>query len=196
MNRGTCVGRFLAWLRFSSWIAGALLLTSGCAQQTQQARLKSEDENERDKYQFQTIRDVANFDRIGPVVVGGVGLITGLNGTGSDAPPGDHRAMLEKQLNQMGISQAQAKAMLSSKDTAMVVVSAKIPPGRTRTTPWTWSSRCRPTVKPPACAAVTCYAAHSTTTVSSEVKPSRATSASTRRDSSWWAWVTGTNRSA
>jgi hypothetical protein len=103
------------------------LALCGCAQQTRQARLKSEDDNERDRYQVRTIRDVASFDNTQPIEVFGVGLVTGLADTGGDPPPCDQRTLLEKQLAQMGVQNV--KAVLARKDTSMVLVSARIPPG-------------------------------------------------------------------
>src|SRR5713226_8379463 len=82
----------------SIMLSAALLLgPAGCAHQ--QTRMKSADENDKDKLaEVKTIRDVASFSNINPIVVSGVGLVTGLEGTGGDPPPGGYRTLLEDEL--------------------------------------------------------------------------------------------------
>src|SRR5438046_2643715 len=63
----------------------------------------------------------------GPMPVYGVGLVTGLANTGGEAPPGDERKLLEKELQRF--PNVNSKAVLSSKDMSLVVLSALVPPG-------------------------------------------------------------------
>jgi flagellar basal body P-ring protein FlgI len=112
--------------RRPSWlVAAALLALVGCAKQN--LRLQAEDDVEPVPYSVETINQWAAFDGADPLVVWGVGLVTGLPGTGGEAPPGDERKMLEKELQQQGVTNA--KEALSRPDTAMVVLKAFIPPG-------------------------------------------------------------------
>ncbi len=115
------------------WIVGVLLLgLVGCAHQ--QTRLQADDESERDKLaEVKTIGDVTAVANATPVVVSGVGLVIGLDGTGGGSPPGRFRTMLENQLKQDGIENI--KEILASKTTSLVVVSAEIPAGARRGDP-------------------------------------------------------------
>lgn len=59
------------------------------------------------------------------IVLRGVGLVTGLNGTGGDPSPSALRTQLQNEMNRRGIKDA--KRILASRDTAMVVVTAYLP---------------------------------------------------------------------
>jgi hypothetical protein len=99
---------------------------AGCAHQ--QTRMKSPDENDKDKLaEVKTIRDVASFSNIRPIPVSGVALVTGLEGTGGDPPPGGYRSLLEDQLRKKRVENI--KEVLASKNNAVVLVSALIPAG-------------------------------------------------------------------
>src|SRR5581483_2214310 len=101
-------------------------LVFGCAMP--QTRLQSEDELEPEvKYDVKTIGDVTEVANADPIPVSGVGLVEGLEGTGGGAPPGDFRAMLERQLQKD--REKDIKGLLSSKETSLVLVTALIPPG-------------------------------------------------------------------
>jgi hypothetical protein len=108
-------------------LSAALLLSpAGCAHQ--QTRMKSADENDKDKLaEVKTIRDVASFSNINPIVVSGVGLVTGLEGTGGDPPPGGYRTLLEDELRKKKVEHI--KEVLASRNNAVVLVSALIPAG-------------------------------------------------------------------
>ena len=59
------------------------------------------------------------------IVLRGVGLVTGLNGTGGDPSPSALRTQLQNEMSRRGVNDA--KRILASRDTAMVVVTAYLP---------------------------------------------------------------------
>lgn len=77
------------------------------------------------------ISDVANQQEQAVI---GVGLVTGLTGTGGGAPPQSQwRDMLENDLKKRGIRNP--RAIMDSPDCAMVIVSARIPAGARKNEP-------------------------------------------------------------
>jgi len=79
----------------------AILAAVGCMHT--QTRLQSEDESERNRYSVEIIRDkttVANSDL---QAVWGLGLVVGLNGTGSSPPQNSYRATLEDDLKKLKV---------------------------------------------------------------------------------------------
>jgi hypothetical protein len=111
----------------SALLFGIIFITAaGCAHQ--QTRMQSPEENDKDKtVDVRTIRDVASFANTDPVVVSGVGLVVGLEGTGGDPPPGGYRDMLVNELRKRGVENI--KEVLSSPNNAMVLVTARLPAG-------------------------------------------------------------------
>jgi hypothetical protein len=105
--------------------AAVLLALAGCAKQN--LRLQAEDDVEPTVYSVETVKQWAKFDGVLPLPVYGVGLVTGLANTGGEAPPGDERKLLEKELQQAGVTNV--KEALSRPDTSMVLLSALIPLG-------------------------------------------------------------------
>ena len=71
------------------------------------------------------VGDVTEVDNAGYIQVSGVGLITGLEGTGH-SPKGTYRDMLEAQLRKM---KGNTAALLNSPNNALVLVTTRIPPG-------------------------------------------------------------------
>jgi len=59
------------------------------------------------------------------IVLRGVGLVTGLNGTGGDPSPSALRTQLQNEMSRRNVKNA--KQILASRDTAMVVVTAYLP---------------------------------------------------------------------
>lgn len=111
-----------------SFLALLLLALSfiGCSHP--QTRLQSGEEAERAKKpEIKTIRDVITITNDNPVYVSGVGLVTGLAGTGGNPPPGGFRSLVEDQLRKKGVENI--KDLLASPNTSIVLVSAVIPPG-------------------------------------------------------------------
>src|SRR5262249_40883929 len=97
----------------------------GCAHT--QTRAQSDEDNERDKeFQIKTIGDLTTVGNADSEAVSGVGLMTNLSGTGGGNPPGQLRAMVDHLLQQKGLN---SKEILDSRDNAIVLVSALIPPG-------------------------------------------------------------------
>jgi hypothetical protein len=75
----------------------------------------------------ETIGDLAYVQSAGEVRVEGVGLVLGLDGTGSDPEPGPYR---QKLLSKMRAAMVpQTDRILASKDTSLVLVRASIPVG-------------------------------------------------------------------
>src|SRR5262249_4495193 len=106
-------------------LTAALLALVGCADP--QTRLQAEDDALRDRYEVKTVGDLSQVANAEPIAVAGIGLVVGLNGTGSSPPPGGYRSMLEQDLLKLKIENV--KNLLSSTDVSMVQVSALIPPG-------------------------------------------------------------------
>ncbi len=111
--------------------AVGLLALVGCNPQT--TRSQADDDSEPAHYSVETINQWAVFDGVDSMAVYGVGLVTGLAGTGGDAPPGDERKVLERELGRMdGVN---AKEVLARRDVSMVLVSALLPPGAQKSDP-------------------------------------------------------------
>ena len=113
------------------WLMQCLLMVTfslslaGCVDS--QMRGQSPEETEREKdLAIRTIGDVTEVSNVEPHAVSGVGLVTGLEGTGH-APQGQYRTMLERELRKMKIGNT--KAVLDSPDNALVLVTARIPAG-------------------------------------------------------------------
>jgi hypothetical protein len=111
-------------------VLGLLLLgLVGCLHQ--HTRLQSDDddrEREREKEpEVKTVGDITDVANAQPIPVSGVGLVYGLDGTGSKARPGYFRTMLENQLLKQKVEHV--REVLDSPDTSLVLVTAMIPPG-------------------------------------------------------------------
>jgi hypothetical protein len=107
-------------------LKGALLLSlAGCV--SPQTRGQSAEETEREKdLDVRTVGEVTEVSNVQPIQVSGVGVVTGLEGTGH-SPPGAWRTMLEQQLRKQKIENV--KALLDSPNNCLVFVTAFIPPG-------------------------------------------------------------------
>jgi hypothetical protein len=93
-----------------------------------QTRLQKADDSARDKEaEVQTIGDVTEVANVTGMVVSGVGLVTGLEGTGGGTPQGQFRTMLENELARQKVPNV--KEELASEDNALVLVSAVVPAG-------------------------------------------------------------------
>ncbi|MFO0964592.1 MAG: flagellar basal body P-ring protein FlgI [Gemmataceae bacterium] len=103
----------------------ACLLLSGCLHT--ESALKAEQEAAKEKdLAIRMVGDVTELSRVGPWQVTGVGLVTGLAGTG-DAPKGKLRNDLEQQLLKQKAEHVQA--MLDDPNNCLVIVTASIHPG-------------------------------------------------------------------
>jgi hypothetical protein len=110
------------------WLLAALLGgLAGCMDEVK-TRLQADDA-ERDRYaDVKTVGDVTVVGNAAPVPLGGVGLVTGLEGTGGESPPDGYRAMLEEQLRKDdGVRNV--KELLTSPNNALVIVEGLLLPG-------------------------------------------------------------------
>ena len=72
-------------------------MSAGCMQP--QMRLQSADDadrSDRESAEIRTIGDISTMSGVEPVPVAGIGLVTGLDGTGGGVPPGAERIALEE----------------------------------------------------------------------------------------------------
>ncbi len=110
------------------WMLAAVLLgLVGCSHAQTRAHAPDEsDPVEQDMKSVKTIGDVTVVGEPNPIQVSGVGLVSGLEGTGG-SPPGEYRQMLETQLQKQNVRNT--KELLNSPNYALVLVTARIPPG-------------------------------------------------------------------
>ncbi len=109
-------------------LIAVLLGLAGCSQP--QIRSQKEEETEKDRYPVRIVGDVSTFGNAEPIVVSGIGLVEGLEGTGSPAPAGDLRQTVEHELQRQKVKDI--KEILSSKDFSIVMVHAIVPAGSKR----------------------------------------------------------------
>lgn len=83
-------------------------------------------EETRTKVETPLIGEYVNVGNLNTVVLEGVGLVTGLPGTGGNPPVSSYRTRLLDEMNRRGIENP--NKILSSKSTALVVVRAYLPP--------------------------------------------------------------------
>lgn len=78
------------------------------------------------KVEIPMVGDYITFSGLNRVVLEGVGLVHGLNGTGGNPPPSPYRDLLMDDMRRRNIKDA--KELLRSPNTALVVVRAFLPP--------------------------------------------------------------------
>jgi hypothetical protein len=93
----------------------------------QEVRPQAEDESERDRYDVKTLGDITSVGNVQPTPVFGVGLVTGLEGTGGEPAKDDYRQMLEHSLRAERIGNV--NELLASPECSLVVVMGQITPG-------------------------------------------------------------------
>lgn len=111
-----------------------LAVSPGCAH-NKQTRLQSPDDGDREKDAkrekelkgIKTIGDITEVGNSQPIPVWGIGLVTGLRGTGGRPPNGVARSTLEETLLKENV--ANVKALLESPNTSIVYVQGYIPAG-------------------------------------------------------------------
>jgi hypothetical protein len=121
----------------SAACAAALLLfgVSGCFTTPKNVlRPQQAEETGRERYGVKTIGEYCEVADIGPKYVGGVGIVTGLDGTGGDSPKDENRSFLEKYLLQYAAKYHLQRSptiseIMNSGKAALVIVSGEIPPG-------------------------------------------------------------------
>src|SRR5688500_11213644 len=107
-------------------VLGLLLVTLvGCVGPQTRLQMGDDAETKRD-FSPTTVGDVTEVANVGPVPVSGVGLITGLQGTGG-SPKGLYRSLLEQELRKRRVENV--SAILDSTDNATVLVTTMIPAG-------------------------------------------------------------------
>lgn len=117
--------RFRQASRLLRVLLAAAVGLAGCSRT--QVRSQKEEETDKDRYLVKTVGEVSTFGNAEPVPVTGVALVEGLESTGSAAPAGEMRQMVENELKRQKIPNV--KQILSSSDFSLVVVSAMIPTG-------------------------------------------------------------------
>lgn len=75
----------------------------------------------------ESIGDIAFVLQDGEILVEGIGLVSGLENTGGDAPPSWYRSQLVDEMSKAGVEHA--SKLLESKRFAMVIVRMRIPTG-------------------------------------------------------------------
>jgi hypothetical protein len=104
-------------------LAGCVL--AGCV--SPQARLQmAEDAEAKKDLSIRTIGDIAEIGAYNPIQASGIGLVTGLDGTGG-TPDTPYRKQLEQHLRKQRIEHV--KEILDSPDNALVLVTTFIKPG-------------------------------------------------------------------
>jgi hypothetical protein len=102
-----------------------MLVLTGCVNPETRAQSAEEAEREKD-LEVRLIGDVTEVASVQPIQVNGIGLVTGLDGTGY-SPNGAYRSMLEQQLRKQKVDNV--KALLDSPNNCLVVVTVYIPAG-------------------------------------------------------------------
>ena len=119
-------------LLFAGGFAAIQSLLPGCIKSLDSLARKG-DEPEKERYSTKILGEVCSVGNADPVPLGGVGLVTGLDGTGGEPASDGNRAVLEDDLKKQGVKNI--KELLASTDNALVLVSAKIPPGARKDDP-------------------------------------------------------------
>jgi hypothetical protein len=120
-------------------LGACILFLTGCIPDAaKRAELAAEHEKERDLAEVRIIREVADVGNVGPLKVDGIGLVTGLAGTGH-SPDGYYRNLMEQYLlKNMGSRDGamrhvpkdqSVKQILDDPDNCLVIVSGYIPAG-------------------------------------------------------------------
>lgn len=129
----------------AGWLAALMLVsipTAGCQKlnfskltKPFSPRSQSPDDKDKDKddefaegtkLTTPLVGDYATFSGLQPVILEGVGLVVGLNGTGGDPPPSPKREALLDDLRRREVDEP--NRLIASPDTALVVVRAYLPP--------------------------------------------------------------------
>ena len=78
------------------------------------------------KIETPLIGEYTNVTGLNSIVLQSVGLVVGLDGTGGDPPPSSSRTLLREDMVRRGVESP--NEILRSRDTALVVVRAYLPP--------------------------------------------------------------------
>lgn len=105
----------------------ALLTLAGCSERVLRAQSPEDEADKKIESETKLVGDVAVPFGMQPMEVEAVGLVTGLDGTGSDPEPGPYRAVLLAEMQTRGIKNP--NQVLSDPSTALVLVRAVLRPG-------------------------------------------------------------------
>ena len=107
------------------WLLGGLgavlLVLAGCSSTSQQ-RAQAEDDSEVRRREIPTVGDRTSVGNAEMVPLGGVGIVTGLEGTGGDCAHDSYRSMLADTLRKQGVQNV--NQVLTSPDNALVIIDA------------------------------------------------------------------------
>lgn len=113
---------------YRAFLLGGLLLLCGCSNWTPwKVRSQSPDQADAQQPGCRLVGDLAVPYQLYPVTIEGVGLVTGLKGTGSDPGPSPERSILLGEMQVRGVKNA--NAVLASDDTSLVVIRGVLRPG-------------------------------------------------------------------
>ncbi len=126
--------RFITALTLGAFLLSSLVGCQGLLSlpelrlQSPEKTAKDEDDSDDFETKIQTplIGDYVTFAGLNLVTLEGVGLVTGLNGTGDDPPPSRYRTQILQEMKRRGIRNP--NEILSSPNTTLVVVRAYLPP--------------------------------------------------------------------
>ena len=102
------------------------LLSSKTDEDDDESETDDVDDDFETKIDIPMVGDYTTFTGLHRVVLEGVGLVVGLNGTGGDPPPSPEREALLDDMRRRNVKDA--KEILRSPNTALVVVRAYLPP--------------------------------------------------------------------
>jgi flagellar basal body P-ring protein FlgI len=112
-----------------AWLWCGLILTAGCASifDSHSARSQSPEEPAPEEPATRMVGDMAVPFGMFPVRIESIGLVTGLNGTGSDPAPSSQREVLLEEMRTRGVKNP--NMLLASKNTSLVIVQGVLRPG-------------------------------------------------------------------
>ncbi len=110
-----------------SLAVGLLVGMAGCSERVLRAQSPEDEADKKLENEIKLIGDVAVPFGMQPMEVEAVGLVTGLDGTGSDPEPGPNRAVLLSEMQTRGIKNP--NQVLADPSTALVLVRAVLRPG-------------------------------------------------------------------
>jgi hypothetical protein len=133
MNRARVLAVGLNRRKFLALSAATLTAMVGCkGTEAEKAKIQSRSQVGEDPSEIDGATTVGSKTTVGnteAIAVSGVGLVYGLPGTGSSAPPGGWRTMLEESLKRDGASQLKQYLDDPNRTTSLVLVTALVPPG-------------------------------------------------------------------
>src|SRR5262245_35031926 len=104
-----------------------MLALAGCSERILRAQSPEDEADKKIESETKLVGDVAVPFGMQPMEVEAVGLVTGLDGTGSDPEPGPYRSVLLAEMQTRGIKNP--NQVLSDPSTALVLVRAVLRPG-------------------------------------------------------------------